>query len=94
MKEDEQRPVLLSGGIMRLDCQDAMETRIVNVQSQQTPWRDVSRWTPQPSQVTSEPLASFPWQSSSPREHQPKGQPADQHDEGLLPDDDSAPTTK
>ena len=94
MKEDGLLPVLLSGGIMHLDYQDAVGTKIVYEQSPQTLWRDISRWTPQPPQVTSEPLASFSWRSSLPTEHQPKGQPADQHDEGPLPDNDSAPTTK
>ena len=78
---------------MHLDCQDAVETKTAYEQSRQILWGDISRWTPQSPQVTSEPLASFPWRSSSPTEHQPKGQPADQHDEGPLPDNDSAPTT-
>ena len=43
MKEDRQLPVLLSRGIMRLDWQDAMETKNVYEQSQQTPWKDISQ---------------------------------------------------
>jgi len=61
-----------------------METKIVHEHPQWSPWGDVSQWTAQSPQATSEHSTSSPWQISLLSVQKTKVEPAHPHGETPL----------